>query len=59
MTLNKAGSHAGTSYFSLATVVSKLRSVVKLEIPVGYQDESGFHTGVKAGGKQIKWPATW
>jgi hypothetical protein len=59
MTLNKAGSNMGTSSFSFATVVTKLRNVVKLEIPVGYQDESGFHVGTKAGGKDIKWPATW
>jgi len=26
---------------------------------VGYQDETGFHTGVKANEKEIKWPTTW
>jgi hypothetical protein len=59
MTINKVWSNTGASGFSFANVVSKLRSAVKLEIPVGYQDESGFHAGVKAGGKAIKWPTTW
>ena len=59
ITLHKVWAHTGTSSFSIAGMVAKLRNVVKLEIPVGYQDESGFHTGVKAGGKAIKWPTTW
>lgn len=59
MTINKAWFHTGTSGFSPAGLIAKLRNAVKFEIPMGYQDEMGFHTGVKAAEKQIKWPTTW
>jgi hypothetical protein len=59
MTANKAWSGAGSSGFSPASFVTWLKKAVKLEIPVGYQDESGFHTGLKADEKVSKWPATW
>jgi hypothetical protein len=28
-------------------IVAKLRSIFESHVPVGYQDESGFHYGVK------------
>ena len=28
-------------------IVAKLRNAVRIEVPVGYQDETGFHMGVK------------
>jgi hypothetical protein len=45
--------------FPLAGLLAKLRNVVKINVPVGYQDESGFHTGVKRSEKQAQWPAHW
>jgi len=59
MTINKAWFHAGTAGFSPAGIIAKLRNAVKFEIPTGYQDETGFHAGVKTAGKEIKWPSTW
>jgi peptide subunit release factor 1 (eRF1) len=59
MTIHKAWSHAGTSGFSAAGLIAKLKSAIKFEIPTGYQDETGFHTGVKAAQKDIEWPTTW
>ena len=59
MTMDKAWTHAGAASFSFAGVVAKLKNAVTIKIPVGYQDESGFHTGVKTDGDDIKWPATW
>ena len=59
MTINKTWVHNGAAGFSLAGLVARLKNAVKFEIPVGYQDETGFHTGVKADEKDIKWPATW
>jgi hypothetical protein len=35
-------------------IVAKLKQVV--EIPVGYEDETGFHTGVAPAQKDIPWP---
>ena len=59
MAINKAWVPSGTSSFSPAGLIARLKNAVKFEIPTGYQDETGFHTGVKAEEKEIKWPATW
>lgn len=59
MTVNKAWFHTGMSGFSPAGLIARLKNAVKLDIPVGYQDETGFHAGVKADEKESKWPATW
>ena len=56
---NKAWFHTGSSGFSPAGIIAKLKNAVKFEIPMGYQDETGFHTGVKSPEKEIKWPTTW
>jgi hypothetical protein len=37
--------------------MAKLRNMVKLNVPVGYQDETGFHYGVKTADKAAKWPS--
>jgi hypothetical protein len=58
-TINKAWFHAGTSGFSPAGIMAKLKNAVKLEIPTGYQDETGFHFGVKAAEKEVQWPGVW
>jgi hypothetical protein len=54
MLINRPWPHAGTFGFSPATIFTKLRKVVKLNVPVGYQDETGFHQGVKSVGKDAK-----
>ena len=59
MTINKAWFPAGISGFSPVGIIARLKNAVKIEIPTGYQDETGFHVGVKAADKDIKWPATW
>ncbi|HUC85053.1 MAG TPA: hypothetical protein VL970_07670 [Candidatus Acidoferrales bacterium] len=59
MTINKAWFQSGISGFSPAAIIARLKNAVKIEIPVGYQDETGFHQGVKAEEQEIKWPATW
>jgi hypothetical protein len=59
MTANKDWFHSGTSGFSPAGIIARLMNAVKFEVPTGYQDETGFHTGVKTDDKEIKWPTTW
>jgi hypothetical protein len=39
--------------------VAKLRNAVRIDIPVGYQDEMGFHMGVKPAKKGVQWPPVW
>jgi hypothetical protein len=37
-------------------IVAKLRKAIRIEIPIGSQDETGFHMGVKPAEKQVMWP---
>jgi len=53
---HKPWSH-GSIGFSPAGIIAKLRNMVKIEIQVGYQDEAGFHYGVKSADKETKWPS--
>lgn len=54
---HKPWSPTGSFGFSPAGLIAKLRNAVKIQIPVGYQDETGFHYGAKAADKSAKWPA--
>ena len=40
-------------------VVAKLRNAVRIDIPIGYQDETGFHMGVKSAPNRTQWPPVW
>jgi len=40
-------------------VFSKLRKAVRIEVRTGYQDETGFHHGVKPAKNEIQWPPVW
>jgi len=51
---NRHWAPAGSFGFSAAAVITKLRKAIKLNVPVGYQDESGFHLGVKSGEKEVR-----
>jgi hypothetical protein len=41
----------------LVAVIAKLRSIIAKHVPLGYQDEGGFHFGVKQ--TRDNWPAIW
>jgi len=51
---HKPWSPTGSPGFSPAGIIAKLKNAIKLNIPVGYQDESGFHYGVKSADKDSK-----
>lgn len=59
MTINKTWFHTGIAGFSPTGLIARLKNAIKLDVPVGYQDETGFHIGVKADEKEINWPTTW
>lgn len=40
-------------------ILARMRNVVRIDIPVAYQDETGFHYGVKPAEKEMKWPPVW
>jgi hypothetical protein len=41
----------------LIAIAAKMRSLFASHVPLGYQDEAGFHYGVKP--TRDNWPATW
>jgi len=59
ITLNKPWSNTISAGLHLQGIITKLRNAVRIEIPTGYQDETGFHMGVKPAGKEAKWPSVW
>jgi hypothetical protein len=40
-------------------ILAKLQNAIRIEIPIGYQDETGFHRGVKPAERGAKWPSVW
>jgi hypothetical protein len=57
ITLPKPWPHTNSFGAHLHQVIAKLRQVVA--IPVGYQDENGFHLGIEPAEKEVKWPQAW
>ncbi len=41
---------------TLRLIVARMRKAVRIEIPIGYQDETGFHYGIHPAKKEAKWP---
>ena len=40
-------------------VFAKWHKAVWIEVRIGYQDETGFHHGVKPAQDEIQWPSVW
>ena len=36
-----------TAQAGVSGIVAKLRKAIRIKIPIGYQDETGFHLGLK------------
>jgi hypothetical protein len=54
---HKSWAHTGSFSFSPAGIIAKLKNAIKSSAPVGYQDETGFHYGVKPVDQEVKWPS--
>jgi hypothetical protein len=59
VTLGKTWANTGSIGMVPSGIIAKLLNAVKMQIPTGYQDETGFHTGVKRAEKNDKWPSVW
>ena len=55
--MHKTYLHTVVLSLLFADIIAKLRSAIASQVPLGYQDETGFHLGVKQ--TQDKWPAIW
>jgi hypothetical protein len=56
--MHKTWLHAFALNLLLIGIMAKLRSIFESHVPLGYQDESGFHFGVKKT-RDNSWPAIW
>lgn len=54
MTIHKPWPHVGSMGGTFSNLITKLKNAVRNEIPIGYQDELGFHIGVEPPRKEIK-----
>ena len=43
----------------LAAIAAKVLQRLKVEVPVGYQDENGFHAGTGRAESNVNWPPFW
>jgi hypothetical protein len=57
--MNKTWLQAFPGILLFAAFVAKVRDAFKFEVPVGYQDETGFHTGVKRSETGESFPPVW
>ncbi len=44
---------------SLRGIVARLHDAIMSQIPIGFQDQNGFHFGVKPPQKTPDWPPFW
>lgn len=42
-----------------ATLAAKVRAAIEAQAPVGYQDETGFHTGTKPRNEEAAGLSAW
>jgi hypothetical protein len=59
ITIHKPWPHMISFGLHLHEIVAKLQKTISIQVPTGYQDETGFHMGVKPADKEIKWPSVW
>jgi hypothetical protein len=43
----------------VAAIVARTIAKLKVEVPVGYQDENGFHAGTGRAENKLNWPPFW
>jgi hypothetical protein len=43
----------------LAALVAAVMNKLTAQVPVGYQDENGFHVGKTSPKNKVNWPPLW
>ena len=57
-TMTKTGSEVTFGLFTMfAAIAAKIQAAIEAEAPLGYQDQTGFHTGVKPRGEEAYCPS--
>ena len=57
--MHKTSLYISSVVLLLAALMAKVRATMERQIPVGYQDETGFHEGEKKAPKEDNWPPIW
>jgi hypothetical protein len=57
--MDKAWSHVETPTIPFAGLFAKVKDAVKAKMPIGYQDENGFHFGEQPERTDLQWPMNW
>ncbi len=56
---NKNSFYAIVVTILFAGILAKLRAALDRQVPVGYQDENGFHLGTQPAGKSNDWTSAY
>jgi hypothetical protein len=56
--MHKTSIYVGSIALLFAAIMAKLRSTMDKVVPLGYQDENGFHVGEEPAPERKTWPST-
>ena len=56
---NKTALMYATAVVLMGAIMTKVRAMFHARVPLGYQDENGFHVGVDNAKKEAGWPPVW
>lgn len=57
--MHKTYFHIIAIMLPLAALVAAVINKLKVQVPVGYQDENGFHVGKGGTENKVNWPPFW
>ena len=57
--MHKTYFHIFAIMLPLAAIVALVVNKFKVEVPIGYQDENGFHVGAVRAENKVNWPPFW
>ena len=57
--MHKTYYHIIAVMLPLAALMAAVINRLKVEVPVGYQDENGFHVGTGRKENKVNWPPFW
>ncbi|MGD1086568.1 MAG: hypothetical protein ABSA47_17665 [Verrucomicrobiota bacterium] len=58
--MTKTAPEVTVGLFTVFSVIAaKVRAAIEAQVPLGYQDETGFHTGIKPRGQEATSTSDW
>ena len=56
--MHKTSIYVGSIALLFAAIMTKFRAAMDKVVPLGYQDENGFHVGEEPAPERETWPTT-